>query len=64
MVKIKNKEYNVKNLICVSYATSEKNQKSYTILEFIKEEKKFIEVKDQNEHDEIINTIKNYLEKN
>lgn len=64
MVTIKNKEYNVKNLICVSYATSEKTNKNYTILEFVKEEKKFIEVSNESEHAEIINTIKNYLEKN
>ena len=64
MVTIKNKMYNVKNLICVSFAISEKNQKSYTILEFIKEEKKFIEVQNENEHNEIVNTIKNYLDKN
>jgi len=64
MLKIKNKDYNVKNLICVSFAVSEKNQKSYTILEFPKEEKKFIEVQNESEYNEIIKTITNYLDNN
>ena len=61
MIKIKNASYNVKNLICVTFAVSEKNQKSYTILEFTDESKKFIEVQSETEHNIILNDLTNYL---
>lgn len=61
MIKIKNVHYNVKNLISVSFAVSEKNQKSYSILEFTADVKKFIEVQSEIEHNLIVNDLTNYL---
>lgn len=61
MIKIKNVHYNLRNLISVSFAVSDKNQKSYSILEFTSDVKKFIEVQNESEHNLIVNDLTNYL---
>ena len=66
MLEIKNEFLNKLKLISLSYATSQKNNKNYLIIELDvmdrANNKKFIEVANEEEYKEIINNVKNQLQ--
>lgn len=65
MIEIKNEFLNKLKLVSLSYAVSQKNSKHYLIIELDvldrTNNKKFIEVQDENEYKDLINQIKNQL---
>ena len=65
MIEIKNEFVNKLKLISLSYATSQKNNKNYLIIELDvidrNNNKKFIEVLNEEEYKKIIETVKNQL---
>lgn len=65
MIEIKNEFLNRLKLIGLSYAVSSKNNKHYLIIELDvidrANNKKFIEVTNEEEYKEIINSVKNQL---
>jgi hypothetical protein len=65
MLEIKGKFINKLKLISLSFAVSQKNGKSYLIIEIDaineKQQKEFIEVKDETEYKELINNVKNQM---
>lgn len=65
MIKIKNKHLNSNKVISLEYAVSEKNNKHYCIINIdsvnIESAKIFIEVRNEDEFNQIINEVKNQL---
>lgn len=65
MIEIKNEFVSKLKLISLSYAVSQKNAKHYLIIELDvidrANNKKFIEVENENEYKELINQVKNQL---
>ena len=66
MIEIKNEFLNRLKVVGLSYAVSSKNNKHYLIVELdvLNKEanKKFIEVKDEEEYKQIINNVKSQLQ--
>jgi hypothetical protein len=67
MIKIKNKFLNPNKVLSLEYATSEKNNKNYCIINIdsinIENAKIFMEVTNQDEFNQIINEVKNQINK-
>jgi len=67
MIKIKNKFLNLNKVLSLEYATSEKNGKNYLIINVdsvnVENAKIFIEVTNQDEFNQIINEVKNQINK-
>lgn len=65
MIEIKNEFVSKLKLVSLSYAVSQKNAKHYLIIELDvmdrANNKKFIEVENENEYKELINQVKNQL---
>jgi len=65
MIKIKNKYLNLNKILSLEYATSEKNNKNYCIINIdsvnIENAKIFMEVTNQDEFNQIINEVKNQI---